>query len=133
MGGGFGSCHSLVSQWVCAAVACAKCAWQFGDRIFLKMRRVGLYFSNLSNVASVSSQRSVSCHEDLHLSPREIFVEKMSPVFVVGIFVRPHCHQRFAATRRWRFGTLNCLYAPNFIKCTIVCIRTSPPLLGRCC
>jgi hypothetical protein len=43
-GEGFGSCHALVSRWVCAAMACAKCAGQFGGELFLKMRRVGLYF-----------------------------------------------------------------------------------------
>lgn len=42
-GKGFGSCHALVSWWVCAAMACAKCSGDFGGES-LKKRRVGCYF-----------------------------------------------------------------------------------------
>ena len=46
-----------------AAAKCAKSAGTFGGESFLKMRRVGHYFSQLSNVNLFS--QSPSCHRSL--------------------------------------------------------------------
>ena len=75
-------CGQDVGQWQVPN------AWSNSEENLLKMRRVGHYFYHLSNIiqvldrniASVSSQRSVSCPKAVHLSTWEIFVSKSSAV-----------------------------------------------------
>jgi hypothetical protein len=68
---------ALVSRWVCAAMACAKCAGTSEENLFLKKRRVGF----------VLVFPSPSCLEDVHLSAWEIFVSKSSAVLFENQFV----------------------------------------------
>jgi hypothetical protein len=78
----FGTCWAgdlalviaLVSLWVCAAMACAKCVG-IRSTIFLKMRRVRHYFSLLSNV-NFFFKVQVVC-EAVHLSQWEIFISSL--------------------------------------------------------
>jgi len=74
---GLGSCHSFGVAVGLRGYGMCQMRGQFGCRLFLKMRRVGHFFSHVS---TVSFFQSPSCHEAVHLSLWEIFVSRVSPV-----------------------------------------------------
>jgi hypothetical protein len=73
---------ALVSRWVCAAMACAKCAGLSGENLF-KNAKGRLYYFLVCPYFIFFKVQVVS--EAVHLSPWEVFVSSL----VVRCFLKP--------------------------------------------
>jgi hypothetical protein len=84
VGGDLALAIALVSRWVCAAMACAKCAGHSEYNLFKNAKGRLYYFFKMSNVLFFQSP---SCHRAANLSPWEMFVRKSSAVLFENHFV----------------------------------------------